>query len=184
MRYSDTELRILWYLKRNGPIERGTASLIQEFADILGIKVHSLTYCLRNLENQSIILRTYERGKPEFADNRGPSALIRVELVDPNMQLPAIEPLPLAIVVARENEELYERTVHEPSPDDVIMALLTENTKLRDQIEKLKDIIEGQAKELIKHQEQSKRKVPEHLMSQVKDALPPEIWEEITHGRK
>lgn len=188
---NNRELQVLWYLKNQGgkvmlnPNE-GRRSLINEMANAIGVTPQHTRYVLRQLEEKSLVLRTYAKGKADyFSPDMGRNPCIRIELVDPNMVLPPVATIPLAVVVAQENEQLYEALEHEPHSDDIILALLEENQGLHKQLDKLRDIIDDQAKQLIrKAEEERSRRIPaQHLTSRVRDALPPEVWDRLTHGR-
>jgi hypothetical protein len=115
----------------------------------------------------------------------GSNQLIRIELVDPDMYLPPLIPIPLAVVVAHENEELYERTAHEPTADDILEALLHRITELQGQVDKLQDIVSAQADKIQQQAKEVKRKERDpHLTQRLQGALTPEQWEALTHKGK
>lgn len=189
MEYTHNELKVLWYLKRNGPIVRtdtraGQPGMMTELAETLDIRRATLNYVFRGLENKCLIIRTYRRETKQvrnFEDKMGYNPLIKIELIDPQMYLPPLPaPMPLAAVVAHENEDLYHRIVHEPTTEEIIIALLSRNEQLQEQINKLQEIVQAQANEMM-HSKQQHR-APEHLMSRVKGALTPEQWEALQHG--
>lgn len=186
MDYTRNELRVLWYIKKRNPLLSKSFnvkdSLIVEIATDQDLRKNTVSAILKHLEVNCIIVRTYKRPiTAEFAGKVGYNPLIKIELIDPDMYLPPLPaPLPLAAVVAKENEDLYERTNHEPSVEAIVEALLNRVIVLQGQVDKLQGIVESQAAELIKRKE---RPVREHLTSRIKDILPPEDWEKITHGK-
>lgn len=119
-----------------------------------------------------------------FGEGAG-NPMIRLELLDPGMKLPPEpKPIPQIVVDARENEELYEMTAIEPTPDAIILALLGRNEELQDQITKLQDVIVQLQGQVHAMQREQTRKVPEHLTSRIRDALTPEQWDELSHSAK
>jgi|SRR5215467_3852842 len=207
--YTIGELKILWYLKIEcGGIMHGgsspSESPIKEMASVLDLPPTTVKGGLRTLEDKALILRTYKRPKSEgFTGNQGFNPLLRIEMVDPNMDLPMLpldirqqmaKPKPEPIiedampvtVIQRENAEMFSRSEHEPTTEAVVLALLTRNEELREQIAKLHEVIASQQEEI-----ESKTKTiasmrdrprrPEHLNSRIKDALTPEQWDAITH---
>jgi len=177
--YTRTQLRILWHLKRHGPLTNTDprpqgGGLTSSLAEELDLRVKTLGWNLRHLEQRSLILRTYKHGLRRFADN-GYNPMIRLELVDPTMYLPPCPaPLPLAAVMARENEEMGHRDEHEPSAEQIILALLKRNDELQGQIVKLQDIVSAQADQLVAASKPKPRQ-------RVRDALTPEQWEALRH---
>src|SRR5262252_5299158 len=146
--YTRNELKILWHLKRHGPLTclPGSGSLIKSVAAVLDLRPNTFGYILRGLELRSLILRTYAKGKPDFASKGGQSQLLRIELVDPGMWLPELPPpLPLGTVMRNENNDLYERTCETPTEERVIEMLLIRNDELQAQINRLQEVIEAQA---------------------------------------
>jgi hypothetical protein len=158
------------------PIAPGILSTL---SDELNIRHNSVAYTLKVLEEKSLVLRTYLQGRGKFGDKVGFNPMVRLELVDPDMPLPPMpKPLPLAAVVERENRDLYERAAHEPTAEEIILALLERNEVLQGQIDKLQDIVAAQAQQLQK----PKARDLTHLQSRVRDALTPEKWEELRHS--
>jgi len=188
--YTYSQLHILWYLKRHGPVRRQDVnhSVYQLLSDELQMKRGTVRYTLRILEEMSLVLRTYEKGAASNFKEGARNPLIRVELVDPDMYLPPCPPpMPLAVVMARENEDLDERTAHEPSAEQIIMALLKRNDELQGQITRLQDIVAAQAETLSETNkliEKAKTNHHDlgHLHQRVRDALTPEQWESLRHG--
>lgn len=187
MDYTGTELRILWYLKKNGPLQAKSSnpkdSVVTRMVNDLGLKNAWVRASLRNLERRCIILKTYAREiKQSFSGNQGYNAIMGIELIDPDMDLPACPaPLPLAIVVAHENADLYERTTVDPSPEAILEALLNRITELQVQVDKLQDIVAAQADQLAKASANSRR-TSDHLTSRIRDVLPADTWDRLTHG--
>lgn len=185
--FTSNEIRMLHYLKRHGPIikQKGQGSLINRISEEVPLTAGTTRAVLRTLEVKCVILRTYTRGQAaKFGENKG-SLLIRVELIEPNMILPPMpRSVPPLVIDAQENEELYQRTAIEPSPDAVILALLSRNEELQDQITKLQDVIMRQQEQLTAMQKDQTRKVPEHLSSRIRDALTPEQWDQLSHSAK
>lgn len=192
--YTRNELKVLWHLKRNGgwiakpDAKPGYPSLLDDLVGLLDIRVATLRYTLRNLEQRCVILRTYRKANAvRFAESKGYNPIIKIELCDPGMWLPNLPaPLPLAAVVAHENEELHERTAHEPSNESIILALLERNEELRKQLDRLHEIIIGQEQEVETLKKQVARVTaprgrPEHLTHRLKDALTVEKWDELEH---
>ena len=192
--YTRNELKVLWHLKRHGPCTLGPkgGSLLKSVASILDLRPQTLGYILRNLESESLILRSYDRGKPEFGPT-GPKAsrLIRIELVDPSMWLPELPPpLPLGVVMDQENRDLYERTCETPTEERVIEMLLVRNDELQAQINKLQEVIEGLAAEnsklafqVEKLSRPARRHVSDHLSSRIQNALTPDQWDSLRRPR-
>jgi hypothetical protein len=146
----------------------------------------TISYCLRELEKKCLLIRTFSKGGGAKAGSF--DFIIRVELIDPQMYLPPLPaPLPLATVINHENNDLYERTaIEEASNEAVMLALVTENEKLRFQINKLQEVVATLAKE---NEELKKQHAPrrrdEHLNQRIQDALPPEVWDQLHHkGRR
>jgi len=196
--FGSSELRILWYLKRNGPMTRGKSEggIQSRLADELRMKVGTVRWALRELERKCVVLRHYKNPKAEtFTEGGGQNPMIRLELVDPNMALPPEPaPIPLAVHLANENDELLERTEHEPERDDVIEALVLRAVELQTQVNKLQDIVQklnAQNDDLTARLQQridrdkaeahERRKPPAHLSQSVRDVLTPEQWEALKH---
>lgn len=189
--YTHNELLVLHHLKRYGPIiatvER--SSIYTDMAAELGMKVSTVKYLCRKLEDRCLVLRSYERPTKGFNETAGTNRLLRLELVDPNIDLPAIpqvyskheppRPLPLAATMERENRELEEKVNHqqdhEPSVEDVIQALIDRIVELTQQGDKLMGIIGNLTKE---NERLTKAATPRptHLSSQVRDVLSAEVW--------
>ena len=190
MEYTHNELKILWHLKRNGGVitaksDKNKDSIVTLMAETLDMRRGSVGYHLRTLEQEKcLIVRTFKaRGDHSRGDF---GILIKVELIDPQMYLPPLPgPMPLAAIVSKENEELYDRTLCEADDDAVILALVTENEKLRFQINKLQEIVAAQAKEIETLKRPARRERSEHLNQRVQDALPPDVWDQLHHkGRR
>lgn len=187
MEYTRSELRILWYIKKNGPLINTSYnvkdSMLVKMAEVMDIRKQTIAAILKKLEQACIVVRTYKKTVDAgFATNVGYNPLIKLELVDPDMYLPPLPPpLPLAAVVAKENEELYERTQYEPTPESMLEALVNRVVLLTAQIEKLQNIVDEQAKELLKRKEH--RPVREHITNRIRDILPPEEWDKLTHDK-
>jgi hypothetical protein len=178
--YTATELRLLWTLKRHGPlIRQGTSSLLNQLADELGKSPGTTRTILRDLEKRCLVLRTYQKPQPaKFGDARG-NALLRVELIDPDMQLPPPpKAIPLAVVVARENEELAERHATEPSVEQIVDALIDRALELQKQIDRLQDLVAGLSAENDRLRHTPKPAVA-HMTQRVQDVLTPEQWEAL-----
>ena len=188
MEYTNTELRILWYLKRHGGVitaktDSPYESLGGLLASELRVSPGHLRYALRHLEANCVILKTYKRPiKQDFAGNAGFNPILKIELVDPNLKLPTEPPpLPLAVVVAHENQDLYERTAVTPSPEAILEALLNRIGELQTQVDKLQDIVAQQADLLAKADKHTRASV-DHLTSRIQGALTAEQWDALTHG--
>lgn len=178
--YNRNQLKVLYYLKRNGPLVRTeNRSIIGQLSLNLGIGDSAIRGCLKQLEDMCVVLRTWAKGRPANITEARGNALIKVELVDPGMSLPP-EPHPLPVVVldAIENEELYQRTTKVPSSEETIIALLERNEELQAQIEKLQEVVVQLNNQL---QERNKN-LPEHLTQRVRTALTPEQWESLSHS--
>jgi|SRR5215471_1433154 len=195
MEYSRNQLRVLWFLKRHGPLVRSLDELgptkpgiVSIIGGELDIRTHTISYILRELESESLIIRSYVRPKSSFNDKGGYNPMIRLELVDPSMWLPEMPPpLPLSAVIAHENEDLEERVLSqadEPTYERVISALLDRNTELQGQIDKLVQVVKDQAAEndtLKKQVERSRGtgRVSGRLSQRVQDALTVEQWDNL-----
>jgi hypothetical protein len=183
--YTNNEIRMLWYLKRHGPVSRPKGkhpSIHGLLSREIPMGLGAVKAVLRTLEDKCAVLRTYQKGmnSGKFGDMQG-NALLKVELTDPNMILPPYpKSVPPQVIDAIENEEMFQRTAVEPSPDAVILALLARNEELQDQVRKLQDVIQ----QLSAQQERIKRTVPEHLTRRIQDALTPEQWESLSHTSK
>lgn len=181
MKFTRSELVLLYYLKRSGgAVETNRPGLLGVIATATNLTVGIVKASLRALEQQAVILRTYERPSSGTFAGAGYNPLRRVEMIDKQMALPPMPRVPLCAVVAKENEQMYEATAKEPGLEDVCVALVAENEKLRDQISKLQDIVEQQARQLTQATKVSH--VPSHLTSRVRDALPTAVWESLTHS--
>jgi hypothetical protein len=181
MSYTNSELQLLSYLKHHGgKVERqGYASLYARIGTDLNMKVGLVRTVARQLEARCLLLRNFDRPKADrFNPSAGANALMSLELVDPNIELPPWAPIPLAVVIAHENEEMAERTAHEPTPEVVILALLKRNDELQTQVDKLHHVVEDMARN------QRDRHIPEHLSHRIASALGPEEWERLRHAPK
>lgn len=183
MEYTNTELRVLWYIKRHGPLiaksDSPSASLIRLITDAVPMSRQTIANALRTLEDRCLILKTYKREKAaSFDASNGFNPLIRIELVDPDMHLPPLPPpMPLGVVMAKETREM-ERTV-EPSPEAIVEALINRITELQGQVNKLQDIVEQQATMLSKASE-AKKANSTHLTSRIQGALTEAQWAALT----
>lgn len=180
--FTNNELRILWCIKRKGGKLRAekVGNIYQFIADDTGVTLGSVRGNLRELEKASVVLRHFNRPAGTFAS--GPNKLLAVELVDPRMQLPPVEPIPLAVVIAHENDEMLERTAHEPETPQIMEALVVRLEELLAQIDKLQGVIEKLNEENEKLRKRGERKPPpEHLTSRIKDVLTAEQWEKMRH---
>jgi hypothetical protein len=193
--YTHNQLLILHHLKRYGPITRAPGtSILQAMSAELGMKVSALTYQLRTLEAKCLVLRTY--GRPatrQFGAGASNNPLTRLELVDPNMNLPPIpqvyvanppdrqrKPTPLGIVMADENEDLEERIEHrnhdEPTVEAIVEALIDRALELQKQVDKLQDVIAG----LNTENERLRQPKPQaHVTSRVRDVLTQDQWDAL-----
>jgi hypothetical protein len=181
--YSRKELRVLWYLKRNGPMvlgkKTGNYSLIGKLSAATGVS--SMRYILDRLEARSLVLRTYEGGK-KGSFSGGTTPVIRIELVDPNMGLPPLPQNPPAVVIVHENEELYERTAEEPDTEAMMHALIDRITEIQSQCDKLQQIIVEQEVEIEKLRKQVQPRRPSQGLTQrVQGVLTAEQWEKLRH---
>jgi len=189
--YTYNQLRLLWYLKKHGPVTDAgrtnrRASILSAFTDALGLSQATVRHCLRALEQRSIILRTYSDDRPKrFGDQTGGMRLTRIELVDPKMKLPPEPAAPtLGTVMRWENQVLYDMTASDPERDDVIDALVERIAELQAQVDKLGEVIEGLASENARLADRQDRTPPAHLSQPVRDALPDEVWDRLTHQAK
>lgn len=180
--YTSSELAVLYHLKRYGPLTSTSKSpqdsLLTKLRRELGMKKGQLTWALNKLENRCVILRTYARPiKQNFADNQGYNPVVRLELIDPEMELPPPpKPMPLAVVVAKENEAMYENGATEPTADDIVEALLHRISELQGQVDKLAAIVQDQATKLDKAGRSST-----HLTERIRAALTQEQWDSLHH---
>lgn len=177
------ELRMLWVIKRHGgklTTEHAGGSIYSFLADELCISQATVRASLRQLERESVVIRHFKRPVTAFAG--GPNTLMAVELVDPSMKLPPVEPVPLAVVVAHENAELLERTAHEPDAAQMLNALVDRCVELQQQIDKLVALVEKLNEENTSLKKRVERKPPpEHLTSRIKNVLTDEQWERMRH---
>jgi hypothetical protein len=163
--------------KKGGSIKY---SLMGKLGYELNMTVDSVRYTLNQLEARSLVLRTYMKGRTAQVHN----PLTRIELVDPTIELPPLPPNPPAIVIMKENEELLERVAHEPSVEDMVMALVDRITELQTQVDKLHTIVcqlEQENTNLKKSAAQTHKTVSQRLTQRVQDALTTEQWEKLRH---
>jgi len=200
--FTRNELRILWHLKRRGPLiapnEGPQGSIIVQLASDLDLRKTTLNSCLAHLEKQCYILRTYKHGN-RSGINQGYNPVLKLELVDPKMWLDPLPEPPPKVIMANENEAMQHQypvrnTNHEPSPESVILALLERNEELRQeraemqaQLDKLHEIILRQEQEVTtaKKQVAAVAAVPrfDHLTNRLQDALGEETWESLKNNR-
>jgi len=190
--YTRNELRILWHLKRHGPWVKHPKerSLLKGKAGELDIRPATLATILRVLEQRSLIIRHYEKGRSSKYASGENNPLLKVELVDPSIWLPELPPpLPLGVVMDQENRDLYEKTCETPTEERVIEMLLIRNDELQAQINKLQEVIEGLAAEnnklafqVEKLSRPARRHVSDHLSNRIQGALTPEQWESLRHN--
>jgi hypothetical protein len=187
-KYTPSELKVLWYLKKNGtmsrPVDGSSRSLMKELSLGTQIPVSSLRHFLSALESRSLLLRTYKHKKATTFKTQGHNPILKIELVDPEMVLPPIPHASLGVVIAQQNEELLERVAHEPSAEDIVDALLNRVTELQTQVNKLQGVIEAQESEVCKLRKQaaeSNHKPKVHISQRLQDALTKEQWEELRH---
>ena len=182
--YTNNELRVLWYLKRHGPlVRRNNESLLRRVVSDLNdaIAIDTIRTILLHLEKRSLVLRTYKRGLQPFNSGQN-NPMLKLELVDPEMWLPPCPPpIPLAVVVAHQNEELEERTAHEPTIEAIVGALIDRSIELQKQVDKLHDMVEGLNAENERLRKEARPKPAPHLTSRVRDVLTPEQWETLRH---
>src|SRR5215472_8004938 len=102
--YTNAELKILHYLKRHhGTIRsKDGLSVAHRIARDLNMTRVAVVPVLRNLENACVLVRTFAGGMK--------SAIIRVELIDKDMELPPLPIIP-AVNIMVENRELEERII-------------------------------------------------------------------------
>ena len=135
-KFTSSELRVLWHLKQYGPVKReGSNSPLVRMATDLGMSSATLRYHLRRLEEESLVLRTHKRpSNHTFGADRG-NPCLSIELIDPEMSLPPRpKPLPEFVVVAKENRELDELVAHEPTTEEMVMALVRRITELENTV--------------------------------------------------
>lgn len=183
--FSPSELRVLWYLKRHGgkiSAKIGEQTLYNRISEDTGMVRGTLRAALRDLEKASVVIRHFKRAPTGFGDGAGINSLLAIELVDPKMQLPPEPKLSLGYVVAYENNEMLERTAHEPDATQMLDALVDRCMELQRQIDKLGEIINKLNEENASLKKRGERKPPpEHLTSRIKDVLSPEQWEAMRH---
>ena len=182
MEYTRNELKILWHLKRNRGVVENPDGVIIPMSETLDIRRGTCLYIVKLLEEKCLLVRAF--GAPRKGTK---AAIVRIELIDPQMYLPPLPaPMPLASVISHENNDLYERTTCEPSSEAVILALVTENEKLRFQINKLQEVVNSLAAENEQLKKQPTRKPRDPGLTQrLQDALPPEVWDSLHHtGRR
>jgi DNA-binding Lrp family transcriptional regulator len=180
-------LRILWYLKEHGPLLRqGGSSPLTRLAHELGLSLSGCRKLVLDLETDCLVMRTHRRTSTgAFGSERG-NPIERLELLDPKIALPPKpKPLPEFVVVARENEQLAEMTAHEPTVEDMVMALVRRNTELQEQIDKMQVVIEKLAGEndQLKKDRPTRRVASEHLTQTVRAVLPAEQWDALRGKR-
>jgi len=192
--YTRNQLKVLWHLKRNGPLVNDPPTvadgILRKMSGELDIRVKTVGYILRQLEEWSLVLRTYRKGGGGlFGAGTGPNQMTRCELIDPGMWLPELPaPLTLGQVMRNENRDLDARTAQVPTEERTIVFLLDRNEELQSQIDKLCQVVKDQAaeNETLKAQvarlsRPAKRHVSDHLSQRVADALGPEKWAELQH---
>lgn len=194
--YTRNELKILWYLKRHGPLVNGgpyqpgvDESIIRKVGTACDIRVSTMSHLLRKLEDQSLVIRTYKGPKSDFISKGGYNPLVRLELVDPDMWLPELPPpLPLAVVLDKENHDMYERTAEVPTLERTIAALLDRNDELQRQIDKLCAVVKDQAAEndtlkaqVARLSQPARTHLSNGLSQRVQNALTPEQWDSLRH---
>lgn len=192
--FTYSELKILWYLKRGPLMVKDTTptggrgpkiSLLNRLALDLEMSVSSVSYNLKNLEDRCLILRTYKGERAgNFVSDKGYNPLVKVELVDPDIHLPELPKISLGVVLAHENEDLLVRTEHEPSYEDVMMALVDRIQELQVNVDKLQDALIKSSEEnerLKKDVAEVKRPPRTHLSDPVRNALTKEKWDELKH---
>lgn len=182
VQFSYNQLKVLWYLKRHGPIERNDArmSLMRFLAEALDLDPTQVQRLLHGLEKRNVVLRTHRR-KGAFASGGNP--LLRVELVDPKMSLPPLKAPNVEVVIAQENRALDELTAHEPSTDAIVHALVDRIVELQAQVDKLQGVVEALNAENEKLRKRTERRQPsEHLTQRVRDVLTPEQWADLRHS--
>ena len=200
--FSYKELQILHYLKRRRgvmvhrpPFRPGQREgIVNTLAEALDIKQTTIGYVLRRLEERCLVIRSYLRPKAGgFRDGTGYNPITRLELVDPTMDLPPLPQPPLGVVVARENRELAERVApnHDPTVEQALLAVLDRNDELQKQLDRLREIVDAQAKDNITLREEVERlrrppvkHVSEGLQERVRGALTEEQWEQLRHSPK
>jgi DNA-binding transcriptional regulator GbsR (MarR family) len=182
---TENELRVLWHLKLAG----GATINLREMEDATQLAHSTMYACLASLEDKCLVIRTF--------GGKGNRSILKVELVDPHMPLPPMpKPIPLAVIMDRETvaldsviESRKQATAVMPSIEAIIEALLqtndelratieTEKQRLQGQVDKLQDIVEAQAQELMKRPPSPRI---EHLTHRVQDALGKDVWDRLTH---
>jgi hypothetical protein len=151
-------------------------------SQVLDLGVGTVRYVIGGLEQRSLVLRSYRSGKRQDFGNQGYNPIVRIELVDPNMELPPLKPIPLAVVIAKENQELEERTVHEPTAEAIVDALLSRIAELQGQIDKLCSVVREQEDEMSKLRKRAATPPAPPLTEKVRNALTEEQWEALRHG--
>ena len=195
--YTRNELKVLWYLKRHGPMTNNNpvpgvteSSIPNRLAAKCDIRTHTISYILRSLETKCLVIRTYRGAKSaKFADGPGYNPMVKLELVDPNMWLPELPaPPPLAAVLNHENEELHERTAHLPTVDRTIEMLLDRLDEYKAQIDKLCGIVRDVTAERdsLQHrvtelQRPAMKHVSEPSTHRIQEHLTPEQWDDLRH---
>jgi hypothetical protein len=181
--YTPRELQILWHLKRaGGKITRTTNhSLLSETAYALNMRASTFRHLCADLETRCIILRTYRLGKSATFESGRNNPCTSIELVDPRMDLPYLAPLPAAVIIAHENDELAERLTREPSTEQIVEALIDRALELQKQIDKLQDVVDGLNAENTRLQAQarSRREPTPHLQQRVQSVLTAEQWDTL-----
>lgn len=183
--FPPSELNLLWYLKRHGgSVSRreGTgesSSLYSQISYDLHCGVGTVRYAAKQLEKKSLVIRTHLKFSPKMFTTQGHNPLVKLEMVDPNMWLPPAPSMPLAVVLAKENEELEERIEQDPSEVDVIMALVDRVHELEEQVNKLQICVIEQSEENERLKKQRADRPKTHLSQPVMDALPPDVWEAL-----
>ena len=184
--YTHAELRILWFLKKNRGFvakKKGIKSLYHVIGENCNLNYNAVRVHIANLERNSVVLRTYAKTPTNKFGEGGGNPVVRIELVDPKMTLPALELAP-AINMIVENRELEERVISRspaPTADDILDALLNRVEELQCQNEKLMHVIKGLQDELDKINRQAQRTStpPAHLSNRLKDALGEDQWQEL-----
>ena len=152
-RYSLNELKILHYMKKhNGVVTGGKGksgrSVTAKLAQHCGIGRSTVNGILKKLEDRCLLVRTYASGKTgQFA--AGWDAIVKIELVDPNITLPPL-PLPPAVNMKIENNTLLEKAIdlNPPSENQVWEALVARCEELVAQNDKLFTVIQEQQAEI------------------------------------
>jgi len=193
MQYSTPQLRILWYLKKYGPminpgpyVPGREEGIIATLSTELFLTRGSIQYNLNVLEKNCIVCRTSldpsKRGK-------GWNPMIRLELIDPTMWLPEEPaPIPLGTIMAIENEELRGRTVEEPSMERTLAFVLDRMDEYKHQIDTLRDRLiavdhenEELKRKLAGITNHRNRPAPDPLKHRVAEHLTAEEWDALYH---